>query len=402
MLECRISILLFLTKRTGLTMSDAPSIADSSPDNPSGTMARIPFNMPPVTGREIEYLSKVIERREFSGNGVFTAQCQSWLKQRLDVGEVILTHSCTAALEMAAILAGLEPGDEVIMPSFTFVSTANAVVLRRAIPVFVDIRPDTLNIDEHRIEAAITPRTKAIMAVHLYGNLCDMDALGAIAKRHGLHLIEDAAEALGSIWHGRRAGSIGIFGAFSFHGTKTVTTGEGGIFVTDDPALYESVLTLSNHGRSRGETRQFWPERIGFKYKMSNMQAAIGCAQMERIDELIAGKRRVFEGYRAALAGSPLSMNPEPKGTRNGFWMPTIVIDADVLFDRQSLLAAFRADNIDGRVFFWPLSSTRLFPTDREHPASYALSSRATNLPSYHDMSTDDLERVVAAVRTVL
>jgi len=364
--------------------------------------SRIYYTKPSITEREIAYAT------DAAANG-WGEHCYDYIHRferlfcdHLGSKFAIATASGTGALHLGMAGLGIKSGDEVILGDINWIASAAPIVHLGAKPVLVDVLPDTWCLDPAAVEAAITPRTKAIMAVHLYGNLCDMDALGAIAKRHGLHLIEDAAEALGSIWHGRRAGSIGIFGAFSFHGTKTVTTGEGGIFVTDDPALYESVLTLSNHGRSRGETRQFWPERIGFKYKMSNMQAAIGCAQMERIDELIAGKRRVFEGYRAALAGSPLSMNPEPKGTRNGFWMPTIVIDADVLFDRQSLLAAFRADNIDGRVFFWPLSSTRLFPTDREHPASYALSSRATNLPSYHDMSTDDLERVVAAVRTVL
>src|SRR5437899_8638188 len=154
-----------------------------------------------------------------------------------------------------------------------------------------------------------------------------MDALVAVGAKRGIPVIEDAAEAIGSIWHGRRAGSMGRFGAFSFHGTKTVTTGEGGMFVTNDDDLYDKVLTLSNHGRARGQTKQFWPDVVGFKYKMSNIQAAIGCAQMERFDELIAGKRRVFEYYSVHLDGLPLRMNPEPAGTANGFWMPTIVVD---------------------------------------------------------------------------
>jgi perosamine synthetase len=228
--------------------------------------------------------------------------------------------------------------------------------------------------------------------------LCDLDALRQIGQRHGIPVIEDAAEAIGSVWHGHRAGSTGIFGAFSFHGTKTVTTGEGGIFVTNDDALYEKALTLSNHGRARGETRQFWPETIGFKYKMSNLQAAIGCAQMERIEELIAGKRRVFEHYREALRGLPLSMNPEPAGTRNGYWMPTIVVDSDVPFDREALLAAFKADHIDGRVFFWPLSSLPSFTPCPNHIVSHSLSGRALNLPSYHDLTNQELQRVTTIV----
>jgi perosamine synthetase len=158
------------------------------------------------------------------------------------------------------------------------------------------------------------------------------------------------------------------------------------------------VLTLSNHGRARGETRQFWPERIGYKYKMSNVQAAIGCAQLERVDELVAGKRRVFEAYHNALAGLPVSMNPEPPGTANGYWMPTIVAGEGTLFDRDALLTAFKADNIDGRVFFWPLSRLGLFEDCRPNEMSHSLSSRAVNLPSYHDLNAGDIERIVACI----
>jgi perosamine synthetase len=193
-----------------------------------------------------------------------------------------------------------------------------------------------------------------------------------------------------------------LFGAFSFHGTKTITTGEGGMFVTSDDALYERVLTLSNHGRARGESRQFWPERIGFKYKMSNVQAAIGCAQLERIDELVAGKRRVFNYYREALRDLPLHMNPEPANTANGYWMPTIVADAGARFDRNALLAAFKADNIDGRVFFWPLSSLPMFEPRPGHRVSHALSAGAMNLPSYHDITDEEMRRVADHVVIVM
>ena len=170
----------------------------------------------------------------------------------------------------------------------------------------------------------------------------------------------------------------------------------------DDETLYERVLTLSNHGRARCEARQFWPERIGFKYKMSNLQAAIGCGQMERIDELIAGKRRIFERYRDALHGLPLFLNPEPVGTTNGYWMPTIVANQDTSFDRERLLSALKTDNIDGRVFFWPLSSLPMFKAHPQHTRSHSLSARAINLPSYHDMTEDEIGRVVACVRRSL
>jgi perosamine synthetase len=297
---------------------------------------------------------------------------------------------------MAAL--GIGQGDEIILGDINWIASAAPIVHLGATPILVDVLTDTWCLDPAAVEAAITSKTKAILAVHLYGNLCELDALREIGRRHDIPVIEDAAEAIGSVWHGHRAGSMGIFGAFSFHGTKTVTTGEGGIFVTNDDALYERALTLSNHGRARGETRQFWPETIGFKYKMSNLQAAVGCGQMERVEELIAGKRRIFEYYREALRHLPLRMNPEPEGTTNGYWMPTVVIDADVPFDREALLDAFRSDNIDGRVFFWPLSSLPSFDKCLEHTVSYSLSRRSFNLPSYHELSTDEMVRVVHIV----
>ena len=219
---------------------------------------------------------------------------------------------------MGLAALGVRPGDEVILADTNWIASAAPITYLGATPVFVDILPDTWCLDPQRVREAITSRTKAIIAVHLYGNLCDMNSLIAIAEQYGIPLIEDAAEAIGSIYHGKRAGSIGKFGVFSFHGTKTMTTGEGGIFVTNDENLYERVLTLSNHGRAKGQTKQFWSDVVGFKYKMSNIDAAIGCAQLERIDDLIVAKRHIFTTYHKHLAGLPLSLNPKLEGTVNG------------------------------------------------------------------------------------
>lgn len=360
--------------------------------------SRIYYTKPSITTLEIGYATDAASNGWGEHCYDYIHRFEKQFRQHLGVRHAIATSSGTGALHLGMAALGIGPGDEVILGDINWIASAAPITYLGATPVLVDVLPDSWCLDPAAVEAAITPRTKAIMAVHLYGNLCDMDALAAIAARHGLHLIEDAAEAIGSIWHGHCAGSIGTFGAFSFHGTKTITTGEGGIFVTNDDTLYERVLTLSNHGRARGETRQFWPERVGFKYKMSNVQAAIGCAQMERIDELIAGKRRVFDHYREALRNLPLSMNPEPAGTSNGYWMPTVVVDASIRFDREALLTAFRADNIDGRVFFWPLSSLPMFEVRPEHNVSHSLSARAVNLPSYHDLSGEDMDRVSALI----
>jgi perosamine synthetase len=301
---------------------------------------------------------------------------------------------------MGLAAVGVGPGDEVIAGDINWIASVAPITYLGARPVLVDVMPDSWCLDPARVEEAVTPRTKAIIAVHLYGNLCDMDALLTIGAKHGIPVIEDAAEAIGSVWHGRRAGSMGSFGTFSFHGSKTITTGEGGMFVTQDDALYAKVQTLSNHGRSRQETRQFWPEMIGFKYKLSNPQAAIGCAQLERIDELVARKRVIFERYRTLLSDLPLVMNPEPPGTLNGYWMPTIVFGDDSSFDRTALLNRLRDAEIDGRVFFWPLSSLPVFETPIvDAPVAKSISARALNLPSYHDMTDSEIERVADVVR---
>lgn len=360
--------------------------------------SRIHYTKPSITALEVSYATDAASNGWGEHCYDYIHRFEAMFRKHLGVKHAIATSSATGALHIGMAAMGIGKGDEVVLGDVNWVASAAPIIHLGATPVLVDVLADTWCLDPAAVEAAITPKTKAILAVHLYGNLCDLDALREIGQRHGIPVIEDAAEAIGSVWYGHRAGSMGIFGAFSFHGTKTVTTGEGGIFVTNDDELFERALTLSNHGRMRGETRQFWPETIGFKYKMSNLQAAIGCGQMERIEELIAGKRRVFEYYLDALLALPLRMNPEATGTTNGYWMPTIVVDDDIPFDRAALLAAFRSDNIDGRVFFWPLSSLPSFNPHPEHTVSHSLSRRAMNLPSYHDLTNEEQDRVIGCV----
>lgn len=233
---------------------------------------RIPYTKPSITDLEVRYAT------DAAANG-WGDQCYEYItrfeeafKRHLGVEYAIATSSCTGALHMGMAALGIGPGDEVILADTNWIATAAPIVHLGAKPVFVDILRDTWCINPELAEAAITPNTKAIIAVHLYGNLCDMNRLLAIGAKHGIPIIEDSAEAIGSIWHGQRAGSMGRFGTFSFHGTKTLTTGEGGMFVTNDADLYEHVLTLSNHGRARKQVKQFWPDMVGFKYKMSNIQ----------------------------------------------------------------------------------------------------------------------------------
>lgn len=363
-------------------------------------MTRIYYTKPSITELEIRYATDAAANGWGEHCYDYIERFEARFREHLGVQYAIATSSCTGAMHMGLAALGIGPGDEVILGDINWIASAAPITYLGAKPILVDVLPDSWCIDPRRAEAAITPRTKAIVAVHLYGNLVNMDALLAIGRRHGIPVVEDAAEAIGSIWYGQRAGSMGLFGTFSFHGTKTVTTGEGGMFVTNDDDLYARVLTLSNHGRVRGERRQFWPQTIGYKYKLSNLQAAIGCAQIERIDELVTGKRRVFEYYARAMADLPVQMNPEPPGTTNGFWMPTVVAQDVVRFDRDGILNAFRSNDIDGRVFFWPLSTLPMFEDRPENVVSHGLYKRAINLPTYHDLSDAEMDRVVQILRS--
>lgn len=364
---------------------------------------RIHYTKPSITELEVRYVTAAV------ANG-WGEKCYEYInlfeeafKTHLGVKYAIATSSCTGALHMGMAALGIGLGDEVIMADTNWIATASPIVHLGAKPVFVDILPDSWCLNPELVEQAITHHTKAIVAVHLYGNLCEMDKLHAIGEKHGIPVIEDAAEAIGSIYHDKRAGSMGKFGAFSFHGTKTLTTGEGGMFVTNDPRLYEHVLTLSNHGRSRAQTKQFWPDMIGFKYKMSNIQAAIGCAQIERLNELTHRKREIFSYYRDNLTIFPgLSMNPESTGIVNGAWMPTVVFDSETDITREILQSAFASENIDARVFFHPLSSLTMFEDQPQNLLAREIPTRAINLPSFHDMTEIEQDRVINVIERVL
>lgn len=366
-------------------------------------MGRIPYTRPSITALEVAYAT------DAAANG-WGEKCYEYIDRferafasYLGVKHAIATSSCTGALHMGLAALGVGPGDEVILADTNWIATAAPIVHLGATPVFVDILSDSWCIDPKIAETAITSRTKAIIAVHLYGNLCEMDRLLAIGRKYSIPIIEDAAEAVGSIYGGQRAGSMGRFGTFSFHGTKTITTGEGGMFVTDDDGLFEAVLTLSNHGRNPKQAKQFWPEILGFKYKMSNVQAAIGCAQLERVELLVARKREILTLYRDHLTDLVgVELNPEGCGTQNGAWMPNVVFSPESGVTREVLQSAFSQANIDARVFFWPLSGLPMFDEVPSNLNAVSIAQRAINLPSYHDMDTSEIRRICAVVRETI
>lgn len=365
--------------------------------------SNIPYTRPSITESEIAYAT------DAARNG-WGAQCYAYIDRfekdftsYLKVKHGIATSSCTGAMHMGLSALGISEGDEVILAETNWIATVAPIKHLGATPVFVDILPDTWCLDPDKVEAAITSKTKAIIATHIYGNLCDMNKLLAIGNKYNVSVIEDAAEALGAIYQEQPAGSIGQFGTFSFHGTKTLTTGEGGIFVTNDTELFEKVLTLSNHGRDKRQSLQFWPDEIGFKYKMSNIQAAIGCAQLERIEDLTSRKHEVLTAYKTKLSGyQGISFNPEPAGTVNGAWMPTAVFDPELGVTRDMLLEAFKAQNIDARVFFYPLSGLSFFEGKPENVNAWDIPERAINLPSFHDISDLEIDRVCNVIKSLV
>jgi perosamine synthetase len=370
---------------------------------------RIAVAGPWITEREVELAAEAARTAWFANHYAFNARFEQSLASYVGVTHAVSLPHCTAALHLALAALGVGPGDEVIVPDVTWIASVAPVIYVGAEPVLVDILPDTWCLDPAAVEAAIGPRTKAIIGVDLYGSMCDWPRLAAIAERHGLALIEDAAEGLGSSLNGQRAGAFGQVSAFSFHGSKTVATGEGGMLATNDPALHRRVLTLRDHGRPPGD-RFFQNDEFAFKYRMNAVTAALGVAQMERIDALIEKKRAIFGWYRDRLGDlNGVTLNAEPPGVENCYWMVTAIPDADFGLDKFALMAEFDKRNIDTRPFFSQLSSLPALdsrpdakrfvsPTDKgTHPAHYGI-----NLPSgYHvDEATADL--VSRALKEIL
>lgn len=356
-------------------------------------MKTIAYSKPSITQRECQYVADAIENGWGKQCYDYIFKFQNAFKHYLNVNHAIATSSCTGALHIALKTLGIGPQDEVIVPDATWVASVAPVTYLGAKPVFVDVKHDTWCIDPAAIERAITENTKAIIAVHLYGNMCDMDAIMALAKQYGLYVIEDAAEAIGSTYKGKLAGSIGDFGTFSFHGTKTITTGEGGMLVTNSDEFYQHASILHDHGRDPSIAKVFWAEKIGFKYKMSNLQAALGLAQVERIADLVQAKIDFFNHYYQALKGlNNIAFNVQQKDVKNSYWMPTIILASDV--QRDGLLAHLKGNNVDARPFFYPVSAFPEFTATAINTVSNRLSNCGMNLPSAFDLTIEDIHMI--------
>lgn len=375
---------------------------------PSQNSTKIPFGRPAIVGNEFEYIAQAIRGGTIAGGGPFMKRCEAWLEQNLPARRVLLTHSCTGALEMAAMLSEAGPGDEIIMPSFTFSATATAFVLRGATPVFVDIRPDTLNIDESLISAAITPRTKAIVPVHYAGLACEMDVILATAKAHGLLVIEDAAQAHLSHYKGRALGTIGDLGCLSFHETKNIISGEGGALVLNNERFIERSEIIREKGTDRsrffrGEVDKYTWQDIGSSYGPSEIVCAFLYAQLEHAEAICSRRRSLYDLYRQQLG--PLAAQgdiviPGAGGAEaNGhiFWL--LLPNEET---RASLIRHLATDNISSVFHYVPLHSA---PAGRKFgrvvgnlPVTDSVSGRLLRLPLYLDLRNEDVARVTAAI----
>ena len=368
-------------------------------------MKHIPVAGPSITEKEIAYVTDAVATAWYGDANKYHARFEAAFAHHCGRRYAVSLPSCTAGLHLALLALGIGPGDEVIVPDVTWIASVAPVRYVGATLVLVDIDRETWCIDPEAVAAACTDRTKAIIGVDLYGSMPDWDALERIALERGIALIEDAAEAIGSRWRDRPAGSFGTFSAFSFHGSKTVTTGEGGMLVLDDEALLARVLKLRDHGRDPGDT-MFFNTSVGWKYKMSAMQAALGLAQIERVDELVAQKRNIFAWYREALGNWPGgSLNPDVEGLYNSYWMTTLVLDDKLGMRKEDMLQQLKPYGIDARPFFFPLSE---IPALRDTPeaararqantVAYSISPYGVNLPSALNLTKDDVHDVVDAL----
>ena len=374
---------------------------------------RIPFNQPYMTGKELGYIGQAHANGHLAGDGDFTKKCSAWLEQRTGCRKAALTHSCTAALEMAAILADIQPGDEVIMPSYTFVSTANAFVLRGGIPVFVDIRSDTLNIDENLIEAAITHRAKAIVPVHYAGVGCEMDAIMAIAKRYSLLVIEDAAQGVMSSYKGKALGSIGHLGCYSFHETKNVISGEGGALLINAPQLVQRAEVIREKGTDRtrffrGEVDKYTWQSIGSSYLPSELIAAFLWAQLEEAVLLTQNRSITWTNYhrlmepleRAGLLRRPII----PQECNHNAHMYYILLPEKV--HRAKIIQYLNENDINAIFHYVPLhNSPAGLRFGRAHgtlETTVSLAERLIRLPLWMGITVEQQERVVSCLRDAL
>jgi len=352
-------------------------------------MKRIPVAGPWVTSKEIDYVADAAANAWYEGADTYTHRFERAFAEYVGTRHAISLPSCTSAIHLSLLALGVGPGDEVVVPDLTWIASVAPVMYVGATPVFADVDEKTWCLSAESFESVVTPRTKVVIPVDLYGGMPDMTAIRRVATEHGIAIIEDAAEAVGSRYHGRAAGSFGDTGVFSFHGSKTLTTGEGGMLVTNRDDVFARARVLRDHGRQPGDI-SFVNTEVAYKYKMSSLQAAFGLAQLERIDELVERKRRIFTWYEEAAKGiGGIVLNHEPKGTLNSYWMVTAILDRKRGLDKTRVIATLA--NHPSRA-----------PAQAANAVSYALGPYGINLPSALNLDEDTVRYVVDNLQAVL
>jgi perosamine synthetase len=364
---------------------------------------RIPVAAPALVGREREYVLDCLDSTWISSNGKYLERFESAFAEFCGVRHAVSCCNGTVAVHLALLAHGVGPGDEVIVPTLTYVATANPVVYCGAKPVFVDAEPRTWNMDPERVLEAITPRTRGIIVVHLYGHPVDMDPILEQAERRGLWVIEDAAEAHGATYKGRKAGSMGSLGTFSFYGNKIITCGEGGMVVSDDERLAGLVRQL--HGQGQDPRRRYWFPMIGFNYRMTNIEAAIGLAQLEKIDWHLARRRENADWYREELDGEQgVQLSPQEPWAESAYWIMCAVFDDERFGPRDQLMAALDSVGVETRPFFYPLHTLPMYRDEnhsQDFPVAEDLARRGVNLPSSATLEREEVAYVCEQLRAL-
>ncbi len=372
-------------------------------------MEYISVTGPWITQKEIDYVADAAEKAWYANANMYNERFEGAFAKYLGVKYAVSLPSCTAAIHLSLMALGVGPGDEVIVPDITWIASAAPISYVGATPVFADVDRKTWCLAADSFGKCISSRTKAVIPVDLYGNLPDWNAILGIAEKNHIAVVEDAAEAVGSVYRGRKAGCFGDTGTFSFHGSKTLTTGEGGMLVTDRKEIYDRVLILRDHGRQPGDV-MFFNKEIACKYKMSSLQAALGLAQLERIEELLARKIQIFKWYEQELQGlAELQLNYEAPQTKNTYWMVTVILDAKFGIKKEKLMNLMEERKIACRPFFFPLS---LIPAYQHHAGakiaqsrntvSYSISPYGVNLPSGMDMDEAKVKYVCGVLKDII
>ena len=378
-----------LTERSALEfLSGAEQTSHQSVEAPRPPIIRL--YEPDLSGNERKYVLECLDSTWISSNGSFLSRFETEFAKLVGAEHAVAVCNGTVALHLALHALGVGPGDEVIVPSLTYIASVNTIAQTGAVPVFAESRADDWLVNPDDVAKKITRRTRAIMPVHLYGGVCDMAALGALASRHGIAIVEDAAEAAGCTLDGRHAGTFGAAGTFSFYGNKTLTTGEGGMVVTNDPDLADRLRLFKGQGQS--PARRYWHVERGFNYRMTSICAAIGVAQLERLPEIIARKRAIAARYRDLLKDAPVQFQKRAVGLESGEWLVSLLLPKWV--DRDEVILRMEEDGVETRPLFYCAHEMPIYAVQLQLPLSEEISRRGMSLPSYPSMSDDQIRRV--------